>query len=95
MNNILKLKFIYQISAQESRRKKKEFVDTLERKVEEASAELGLYKKKCEHLQKENSALVDQVKSLRAMLERKAGGNKHSFKMEPDEDEDGKIKKPH
>jgi hypothetical protein len=36
-------------------------VDTLEKKVEEASAELGLYKKKCEHLAKENSALIDQV----------------------------------
>jgi cyclic AMP-responsive element-binding protein 3 len=76
--------FFLQISAQESRRKKKEFVDTLERKVEEASAELGLYKKKCEHLQKENSALINQVKSLRAMLEQQANASQ-TFKIEPED----------
>ena len=43
-----------QISAQESRRKKKEFVDTLERQVEVASQELDEYKKRCQGLEKEN-----------------------------------------
>ena len=43
-----------QISAQESRRKKKEFVDTLERQVEVATQELDEYKKRCQGLEKEN-----------------------------------------
>ena len=42
--------FNLQISAQESRRKKKEFVDTLERKVDVAVQELDDYKKKCDVL---------------------------------------------
>ena len=59
-------------------------MDTVERKVEEASAELGLYKKKCEQLQKENSSLVDQVKTLRAMLERQQSIGSHAaLKIEP------------
>ncbi|XP_059079367.1 cyclic AMP response element-binding protein A-like [Tigriopus californicus] len=56
------------ISAQESRRKKKEFVDTLERQVEVASQELGEYKRKCEVLEKENASLQSQLRSLRAMV---------------------------
>ena len=47
-----------QISAQESRRKKKEFVDTLERQVEVASQELDEYKKRCQGLEKENRYVV-------------------------------------
>ena len=57
-----------QISAQESRRKKKEFVDTLERKVDVAVQELEDYKKKCELLQKQNTSLRSQMKSLRSIL---------------------------
>jgi len=56
------------ISAQESRRKKKEFVDTLERKVDVAVQELEDYKKKCELLQKQNTSLRSQMKSLRSIL---------------------------
>lgn len=56
------------ISAQESRRKKKEFVDTLEQKVSLASAEVDAYKKRCELLQKQNSSLMTQLNNLRAML---------------------------
>ena len=76
---------LFQISAQESRRKKKEFVDTLEKKVEEASSELEMYKKKCDELLKENSSLADQVRALRAMLERHqaAGAHHVGLKMEP------------
>ena len=57
-----------QISAQESRRKKKEFVDTLERKVELAVQELEEYKKKCDILQKQNTSLKSQLKSMKAMV---------------------------
>jgi len=56
------------ISAQESRRKKKEFVDTLERKVDVAVQDLEDYKKKCELLQKQNTSLRSQLKSLRSIL---------------------------
>ena len=59
---------LFQISAQESRRKKKEFVDTLERQVEVASQELGEYKRKCQVLEKEKATLLVQLKSLRAMV---------------------------
>ena len=57
-----------QISAQESRRKKKEFVDTLERKVDVAVQELEDYKKKCDTLQKQNTSLRTQLKSLKSIL---------------------------
>merc|ERR1712098_323755 len=56
------------ISAQESRRKKKEFVDTLEHKVDVAVQDLEDYKKKCELLQKQNTSLRSQLKSLRSIL---------------------------
>ena len=59
---------VFQISAQESRRKKKEFVDTLERKVELAVQELEEYKKKCDILQKQNTSLKSQLKSMKAMV---------------------------
>ena len=58
----------FQISAQESRRKKKEFVDTLERKVELAVQELEEYKKKCDVLQKQNTTLKSQLKNLKTMV---------------------------
>ncbi len=80
----------FQISAQESRRKKKEFVDTLERKVELAIQELDEYKKKCELLQKQNSSLTTQLKSLRAIVQASATNNNTSsqqqqlFKLDPD-----------
>ena len=60
--------FSLQISAQESRRKKKEFVDTLEQKVSMAAAEVDVYKKRCEALQKQNASLITQLNSLRALL---------------------------
>ena len=62
------LSLLFQISAQESRRKKKEFVDTLERKVELAVQELEEYKKKCDILQKQNISLKSQLKSMKAMV---------------------------
>ena len=62
------LSLLFQISAQESRRKKKEFVDPLERKVELAVQELEEYKKKCDILQKQNTSLKSQLKSMKAMV---------------------------
>ena len=57
----------------------------MEKKVEEASSELEMYKKKCDELLKENSSLADQVRALRAMLERHqaAGAHHVGLKMEP------------
>ena len=65
-----KITIFFQISAQESRRKKKEFVDTLERRVEEATSELVLYKKRCEILAKQKAALAEQVKNLKILLDK-------------------------
>ena len=73
--------FSLQISAQESRRKKKEFVDTLEKRVELAVQELEEYKKKCELLQKQNVSLKSQLKSLKTTL---ATNNNATIKQEPD-----------
>merc|ERR1712150_1486 len=56
------------LSAQESRRKKKEFVDTLERQVEVTANELEDYRRKCANLERENQTLLSQVKSLREFI---------------------------
>merc|ERR1712045_504339 len=58
------------ISAQESRRKKKEFVDTLEQRVNMASAEVESYKKRCEVLQKQNASLISQLNNLKALIQK-------------------------
>jgi len=76
-----------QISAQESRRKKKEFVDTLERKVELAVQELEEYKKKCELLQKQNSSLKTQLKSLKSLV----ANNNSMVMIKPDPDAAGEL----
>lgn len=72
------------ISAQESRRKKKEFVDTLERRVELAVQELDGYKKKCEQLQKHNTSLQSQLKSLRAIVASSNATQVFPLKLDPD-----------
>ena len=93
---------LFQISAQESRRKKKEFVDTLERQVEVASQELGEYKRKCQVLEKEKATLLVQLKSLRAMVVSSSTASattspassvevKEEIKVEPMERQDGKY----
>lgn len=97
----------FQISAQESRRKKKEFVDTLERQVEVASQELGEYKRKCLVLEKEKATLLVQLKSLRAMVVSSSSSSsssaaastpmmsstevKEEIKAEPMDRTDGKV----
>ncbi|KAK7604710.1 hypothetical protein V9T40_005896 [Parthenolecanium corni] len=56
------------ISAQESRRKKKEYMDGLERKVEVLSSQNVEYKKRINSLEDSNSTLVSQVQKLQEML---------------------------
>ena len=52
------------ISAQESRRKKKEYMDCLERKMDNLHSELGLFKSKCSTLEEQNAGLMSQIKRL-------------------------------
>ncbi|XP_003748134.1 cyclic AMP-responsive element-binding protein 3-like protein 3 [Galendromus occidentalis] len=52
------------ISAQESRRKKKEYVDALEKRVEQLAAESRDMRKVCESLEEANKVLQQQLKIL-------------------------------
>lgn len=61
---------LLQISAQESRRKKKEYMDQLERKVEILISENTDYRKRVETLEQKNASLLSQVASLQAMVAR-------------------------
>ncbi|XP_060870780.1 cyclic AMP response element-binding protein A-like [Metopolophium dirhodum] len=56
------------ISAQESRRKKKEYMDTLERKVDILVTENCEYKKKIVNLEESNGSLVQQLQKLQKLL---------------------------
>ncbi|XP_058480809.1 cyclic AMP-responsive element-binding protein 3-like protein 2 isoform X2 [Solea solea] len=56
------------ISAQESRRKKKEYMDTLEKKVENCSNENGELRMKVESLESTNKSLLQQLQSLQALV---------------------------
>nr|XP_022905581.1 cyclic AMP response element-binding protein A-like [Onthophagus taurus] len=56
------------ISAQESRRKKKEYMDQLERKVDILVSENSEYKKKIETLEDSNSSLMNQLAKLQALV---------------------------
>jgi cell division septum initiation protein DivIVA len=58
------------ISAQESRRKKKEYMDALERKVEVLTSENTDYKKKIESLEDSNASLLSQLQKLQALVAR-------------------------
>ncbi|XP_050296155.1 cyclic AMP response element-binding protein A isoform X2 [Anthonomus grandis grandis] len=58
------------ISAQESRRKKKEYMDTLERKVEILVNENNDFKKTIETLQESNSDLLQKLQKLQAIVTR-------------------------
>lgn len=61
-----------QISAQESRRKKKEYMDALEKKVEILKSENCDYKKRISSLEDTNYSLVGQLKKLQALIARHA-----------------------
>ncbi|XP_007903015.1 cyclic AMP-responsive element-binding protein 3-like protein 1 isoform X1 [Callorhinchus milii] len=56
------------ISAQESRRKKKEYVDSLEKKVETYTSENNELWKKVETLENANRTLLQQLQKLQAMV---------------------------
>lgn len=58
------------ISAQESRRKKKEYMDQLERKVEILVSENNDYRKKIESLEDSNTNLMSQLGKLKALVAR-------------------------
>lgn len=68
--NILMQKPLFQISAQESRRKKKEYMDQLERKVQLLVTENNDYRKKIENLEDSNSNLMNQLAKLQQMVAR-------------------------
>lgn len=53
-----------QISAQESRRKKKEYMDQLERKVEKLVTENSSYRQKMKTLSDENANLLRELQQL-------------------------------
>ncbi|PSN54876.1 Cyclic AMP response element-binding protein A [Blattella germanica] len=63
------------ISAQESRRKKKEYMDSLERKVEVLTNENTDYKKKIENLEDSNASLLSQLQKLQALVARSSGSS--------------------
>lgn len=65
---------IFQISAQESRRKKKEYMDQLERRVEILVTENHDYKKRLESLEETNANLLSQLHKLQALV------SKHNVK---------------
>merc|ERR1712215_571182 len=56
------------ISAQESRRKKKEYMDTLERKYETIQDERNTWMKKCEELELQNRELQKQLTELQSQI---------------------------
>ncbi|KAM4523085.1 cyclic AMP-responsive element-binding protein 3-like protein 2 isoform 2-T3 [Fundulus diaphanus] len=56
------------ISAQESRRKKKEYMDALEKKVETCSNENNELRRKMETLECTNKSLLQQLQALQAMV---------------------------
>uniref|UniRef100_A0A6M2DG15 Putative creb/atf family transcription factor n=1 Tax=Xenopsylla cheopis TaxID=163159 RepID=A0A6M2DG15_XENCH len=58
------------ISAQESRRKKKEYMDQLERKVEVLVSENCDYRKRVEKLEDSNANLISQLAKLQAIVSR-------------------------
>ncbi|XP_072256300.1 cyclic AMP-responsive element-binding protein 3-like protein 2 isoform X1 [Pyxicephalus adspersus] len=65
------------ISAQESRRKKKEYMDSLEKRVENCSTENSDLRKKVEVLETANRTLLQQLQRLQAMV---AGKVNRSYK---------------
>lgn len=62
-----------QISAQESRRKKKEYMDQLERKVENLVCENAEYRQRVQSLVESNTNLTHQLDKLKTLLNRQPG----------------------
>lgn len=63
------------ISAQESRRKKKEYMDALEKKVENLQSENSVYRKKIESLEDSNDSLISQLNKLQQLISQARSGN--------------------
>lgn len=63
------------ISAQESRRKKKEYMEALEKKVDSYASENNGLKKKVNSLEVANRSLIIQVQKLQALVATKVGKN--------------------
>jgi hypothetical protein len=59
---------VFQISAQESRRKKKEYMDSLERKYEVLQAEAASWRRRAETLEAEQGRLIAQLATLQARV---------------------------
>ncbi|NXH48724.1 CR3L3 protein, partial [Dicaeum eximium] len=55
-------------SAQESRKKKKEYIDGLESRMSACTAQNQELQRKVLHLEKQNSSLLEQLKKLQALL---------------------------
>ncbi|KAL2294858.1 hypothetical protein Nmel_017996 [Mimus melanotis] len=55
-------------SAQESRKKKKEYIDGLESRMSACTAQNQELQRKVLHLEKQNSSLLEQLKKLQAMV---------------------------
>lgn len=70
-----------QISAQESRRKKKEYMDTLEKRMQGINDELEAFKAKYASLEKQNSSLRNQLQQaqLNCKCIKKESVSKKSF----------------
>lgn len=61
---------ILQISAQESRRKKKEYMDQLERRVEDLADENRRYRRKLDNLTSVNYKLSSELRALQGTVAR-------------------------
>ncbi|NXA56808.1 CR3L3 protein, partial [Nothocercus julius] len=55
-------------SAQESRKKKKEYIDGLESRMSACTAQNQELQRKVLHLEKQNSSLLEQLKKLQALV---------------------------
>ena len=65
---LIKLIIYLQISAQESRRKKKEYLDLLEKKFEAIQDERDQWQRKCEELEMHNKELSKQLTQLKSQI---------------------------
>nr|CAD7460496.1 unnamed protein product [Timema tahoe] len=66
------------ISAQESRRKKKEYMDALEKKVEILVMENNDFKNKIESLEDKNAGLLNQLRTLQTLVTRGSLSGRHT-----------------